>query len=82
MKERVPNNNIVDARLAKLVSFGKIEDTEKNRGLLWDQAFWDKFVSMCDDDIVDYILSFKQPGNWNGWLYAACEKRRGLKPNR
>ena len=82
MSEKVCNNNIVDMRLEQLVQMGKIESTKSNRWLLFDQDYWDKFIQYCDDDIVDYVLSFPQPRNWNGWLYAACEKRRGLKPNR
>ena len=80
--KRVPNNNKVDMRLQQLIDMRKLEDTKKNRWLLYEQDFWDKFVNLCDDDLVDYVLSFPQPRNWNGWLYAACEKRRGLKPNR
>ena len=79
--EHVPNNNIVDMRLKQLVEMGKIEKTYNFLERM-NNEYWDKFISLCDDDIVDYVLSYPQPNNWSGWLYAACEKRRGLKPNR
>ena len=81
MSEKICNNNIVDERLHYLQSIGKMP---KDDGLFqkMDHKYWKKFIDQCDDDIVDYVLSFPQPGNWNGWLYAQCEIRRGLKPNR
>lgn len=72
----------VDRRLEQLVNMGVLKDTVDNWMLKTSQEYWDKFISRCDDDLVEYVLSFPQPGNWNGWLYAACEKRVGLKPNR
>ena len=80
MKKRLDNR--IDNRLAQLVELGELEDTRKLRYLLYDQKYWDKFVSRCDDELVEYVLSLPQSGNWNGWLYAACEKRVGRKPNR
>jgi len=83
--------NIVDYRLEQLISMGKLDDSS-NRTYseefkfkipnVYSQQYWDKFIKMCEDDIVDFVLSKPQPGNWNGYLYASCEKRRGLKPNR
>lgn len=82
MGKRVRYPNIVDERLKYLVSVGVMKDSKDDSMLLWKQEYWDEFVRNCDNDIVDYVLSFPQSGNWNGWLYAACEKRRGRKPNR
>jgi hypothetical protein len=77
--KKISKFNIVDTKLDFLIRKGKLAPTRDN---LYNQEYWDKFISMCDDEIVDFILSFPQSGHWNGWLYAACEKRRGLKPNR
>ena len=76
---RIPNNNIVDRRLKQLTDMGKIDDVSLNK---YNQEYWDKFISFCDEELCKYVLKFPQTGNWNGWLYAACEKRLGRKPNR
>jgi len=81
-KGKIGNQNIVDRRLQKLIDMGELEDVHSNLQLKVSQEYWDKFINRCDDELVEYVLSFPQPSNWNGWLYAACEKRVGLRPNR
>ena len=83
--------NIVDQRLDDLVEMGSIKPIN---GMIYSsqlgfkisnkmsQRYWDRFINLCNDEIVDFVLSVPQTGNWNGWLYAACEKRKGIKPNR
>lgn len=83
----IPIDNIVDQRLKYLVDSGIMPPTN---GKIWvkefgfkvnnymSQRYWDRFVNLCDKKIINYVLSFPQEGNWNYWLYKACEKRKAI----
>ena len=81
--------SIIDHRLNNLIKQGLLEDN-KSTYLLngthisnnYSKEYWGKFIDLCDDFLIDYILSIPQNGTWNGWMYAVCEEKRGIKPNR
>lgn len=84
----IPDTNIVDEKLKYLVDSGVIPPTnaytyyDKNLGFkvknVMSQRYWNRFVNLCDLTVVNYILSFPQSGNWNHWLYVACQERKGI----
>jgi hypothetical protein len=89
--ERISRMNIVDQKLDELVKIGSIKGINETTYCkefggkiknLYSQRYWDRFINLCNNEIIDYVLSMPQTGNWNGWLYASCEKRKGIKPNR
>lgn len=86
MRENIPQHNIVDEKLRYLIDSEAIPPTNaytyysKELGFkvknMMSQRYWNRFVNLCDLTIVNYVLSFPQPGNWNYWLYAACQARK------
>ena len=81
--------DIVDERLTELIDMGSLPGVNeytyysKEFGMKMSnrmsQRYWDRFINLCDNEIIDIILSMEQPKNWNAWLYKACQKRRGIK---
>jgi len=73
---------MLDKEIKQLEEAGTIPPISKNAQLRMNKDHWRKVLDNCEDDHVDLILSYPQAGFFNGWLYAVCEERRGLEPNR
>jgi len=71
----VPDDNIIDTKLKQLVADGKLKSPSVKGNLKYTEEYWSNFVNFLSIEECDYVLSFKQEGNWNKLLYRAVEQK-------